>query len=45
MNRFMQPKYYGYDGGFWRVNKCESCGLTAMYEDMHHASCCPVVVG
>lgn len=37
----IRPGYYGYHGGFWKVNKCYECGLTGMYEDLHAVSCCP----
>jgi len=38
---YLSPNYYGYNGGFWNVNKCNDCNLTGMYEDLHEADCCP----
>lgn len=41
----ISPKYYGYHGGYWNVNKCNSCDRIGMYEDMHTASACPYCGG
>lgn len=38
--RHMSPKYYGYNGGYCRVNQCNSCNIIGMSEDMHIVNPC-----
>lgn len=37
----LKPQYYGYKGGYNKINKCENCNLIGMYEDLHEADSCP----
>tara|TARA_R110000744_G_scaffold20470_4_gene53759 strand:- start:692 stop:1081 length:390 start_codon:yes stop_codon:yes gene_type:complete len=39
--RHLKPEYYGYKGGYNKMNKCSRCDLTGMYEDLHEADACP----
>tara|TARA_R110000796_G_scaffold248124_2_gene374560 strand:- start:14796 stop:15101 length:306 start_codon:yes stop_codon:yes gene_type:complete len=38
--KHLRPKYYGYNGGYANTTKCNSCGLTGLYEDAHPANPC-----
>ncbi len=44
-NVHFAPKYHGYQGGYTKVSRCQSCGATALREDMHPASVCPICGG
>lgn len=37
----MPPKHYKYNEGYNQTNKCCSCNLVGLYEDLHQAGCCP----
>lgn len=39
-NGFIEPKYYGYKGGYSNVTECVSCGLIGLYEDQHPVRPC-----
>jgi predicted RNA-binding Zn-ribbon protein involved in translation (DUF1610 family) len=40
------PRYYNYvKGRFAKVNRCTSCGIIGLYEDIHEASPCPYCGG
>jgi len=37
----IKPRYYGYGGGFDTITRCNKCGLTGLYEDLHPVKPCP----
>jgi len=36
----IEPRYYGYGGGFASTTKCIDCGRTALREDQHTSNPC-----